>query len=1070
MASEVKAVGARGLTTGVNPLVAQSNSFYQLTNAVSDFNGWAVKRRGFKNLNRTSSYSSVITGGGASFYVKQIWSFDDHIFVYVEADSPNGSGISSAICAYSMVTNAGWHKVVESTGYIALDRSQFKMRSSATDRRQLITTAAGVKRIAGVYADYYPAGSTTAVNYSAMYRDAGIPRALDPRCRSDVASGGSDHGLIAVTGFEWLGPSSAVAYRICWIKRDENAILGYGDPSGRIVVRNTNTTTSYATRLKVNVPSAVSDTSFVMQIYRTNVIEMDATGVIPDPGDDMFLVGEYRATSTDLLTQYILYEDVSFDGLLGDALYTNENQEGPLAGRKQPPICRDISYFNNTAFFSNTTEKQRMLIKLLAVDPSGVGTYKGVRVGDVIVAGDLVMEAVAPASEETQSHYFSTDQTTGVGSEVIRAIKTAESFCYKYNYYSNSVNGRYYAYNLTTNNDIVGIIQLEEKSIGGSVGAYVGTTRVDSPVQILPAPVFTSTPSDTLALKCAVATDVTGLVVTVTAAANHNLTTGDLVFISPYYQSVDTTDIPRFNNTQLRTGIYKITTAGATQFTITLTSAISPSSTDANTATTGGYFHKIFDTTSSVWTEARTSNNRRPNRLMWSPIGEPECAPLVNFVDIGAADKSILRTFPTADSLFIFKEDGLWRLKGFDGDFEIISIDQSCVCAAPNSVAGVGGRVFAYTTTGVVMIDDGGVQKISGDVGGFIEFRLRAITSNPAASVHVIGAGRDEEQTYWIGAQNDGEYSEIGQYAEIFYRYHIPTKTWSKHYIRDNLSLSTVEGKFGGMCSVKASRYTTFDAQAYSERLILGGAQSTYIAVERRSLMGTTIELCDADIDVTVFSMNSSAGTVTFTAAGGVDIGDVFMWHNPTGGYAPGGYYSGAAEYVGVITAVNAGVYTLESIGPTPMSGWPAVGGAYVGSVLQSIPSTYEYTGFSAGGSFDSAHASEVVVSTGSKGEFGSATLSFSGDVSSAGAADPATGTGTISGYVGAMSSGFATKIRDERNLSILRSFRCGVPRAVSMATTLRVAITHKKALQAFDLAGVRVVFSDAGKTRRTNA
>lgn len=1065
MASE-NVIPNGGLATSSNPL-AGGQGQYVLENMVADMPGWSTKRNGMKLLSPTSNWPAVFSLS-SSYSIVSCWTHDDHVWIYVE------DGINSGIAAYSLVTSAGWHKVVEQASIIRLDQNQYKLRAHTFDRRSMIQTAAGIKRVAAIYDDYYPKGSTTSVNYSTMYRDAGIPRALDPRCPSAVAGGASLPGLIALTGFEWLLLSSAVAYRIVWIKRDENAILGVGAPSGRIVVRNNSTTTNYATRLKVPIPSGCSDTSYVMQIYRTNIIQINGAGIIPDPGDEMFLSGEYRLTSTDLSNQYVLYEDVSFDGLLGDALYTNENQEGPFAGRIQPPVCRDLASYGGCAFFSNTTEKQRMTIKFLAVDSSGIGTYKGITLGDYIIAGDLAMEAVAPANEETQLWHFATDQTTGAGSEVIRALKTAESFCYKYNLLSNSVAGRYYAYNLTGNNDVVGVIGLEEKSIGGSTGAFVGTTRVDSPVQILPAPVFTSTPSNTLAIKCAVATDVGPTTVTVTAASNHNLTTNDLVFLAPYETSIENgTTSPRFANTDVPAGVYKITSTGATTFTFTAPSGAASSQTDANAATTGGYFHKIFDTTSSVWTEARSDNSRKPNRLMWSSFQEPECAPLLNTADLGAADKAILRIVPTQDSLFVFKEDGLWRVKGEAGDWEIIVLDAACILAGAETPGIVDGRIFAYSTAGVVSVDDGGVAKVSGPVSGSLENLSRSLAANPTLSQRYVGIGHNESKSYWLAVPDSGGRQGI-------YRYHSPTRTWSKHKItfqRDKIS-GTVN-RVAAISTAKASRYTSFDAQAYAERLVLCGPGSTTatngILVERRT--GSVIDYSDVELAVTPTSFDTTNITVTISESPttlGIEVGDMFLWYNPAS-YVPGGYsfsasLSGGGKERAKISSINGSVLTLDISGNIPaLSSWPAIGGGFSGVILKQIRGTISPAPIVAKDGLTLLKFSEIVAAFGSCGRFTKCDFGFNTETATA---TPGTfqATSSVNGFAYADWLLFGDNMADS-TLQYIRTFRTGVPRAVSTGPYLIAALRNSAACESFDVAGIRVIYEEGdNKTRKTNA
>lgn len=1055
-----------GLVSSTNP-ISNSGGYMSLEDMHADVPGWISKRKGLKLLSPTTTWNSVLSQSG--YAPVSSWAYDDHYFLYVE------NGTYSAIVAYSLVTTGGWQKVVE-VNYNLRISNKSRFSGVGADRVQLMNTSVGVKRLPAIYDDNYPRGTTAGVTYSSMYRSAGIPRALDPRCRNAVAGGATDHGLIALAGYEWLLLSSAVAYRICWIKRDENGILGYGMPSGRIVVRNTSTTTNYATRLKVIVPSGVADSSYVMQIYRTNIISIDGAGIIPDPGDDMYLAGEYRLTSTDLANGYVLYEDVSFDGLLGAPLYTNENQEGPLAGRQQPPVCEDIAVFNGSSFFANTTEKQRLIIKVLAVDSTGAA--KGIRVGDKLVMGDLVMEGVATANEDVQSWYFAVDATAGAGSEVIRALKTTESICYKYNLWSNARNGRYAAYNMTTNNDIVGVIMLEEKSIGGSTGAYLGVDRVDAPVQILPAPVFTSTPSNTLAQAVTVATNVGPTTVTLTYAANHNLTTGDLIFLAPFGNSTESgTSSPRFVNTDVPSGVYSVTVTGALTATFTAPAGAAASQTDTAGAAAGGFAHKIFDTTNGMWTEARSDNNRRVNRLMWSPYGEPESAPIASYVDIGAAERKILRIVPTQDSLFIFKEDGLWRLKGADGDFEIVVLDSSAILRAVNTPAVLGGRVYALMTNGIYFVDDGGASKISGQLYHSIE-----LSALPALWTNVInswGCSHLDENAYYLTMPSVSYSSSGASRTSPIFRYHVPTKTFSLYgYAPASSNVAAIENSSPGiLISYRASRSTGHDVQAYNERIYaVDGVTNAKPLVQRTS--GNISDYSDFEIPAVVSSYNSSTNTVTLTATAaslGIVAGDMFMVYNGTGSYVPGGYgFLPGTTSVGLerarILSVSGFDLVLDIQGNVPLlSAFSSVPSA-TAVVLKRIRSSAQKVPAFHGDDTVSGRFSEVVLSVGSCGRFTKIEFEFNNEVATV---TPGTeqASSEISGFAYADWRLFPITSNMTPVLQYVRTFRTGVPRQVAVGSYLIVRVSNHSAMESFDICGIKIISNaESTKTRKTNA
>jgi hypothetical protein len=64
-------------------------------------------------------------------------------------------------------------------------------------------------------------------------------------------------------------------------------------------------------------------------------------------------------------------------------------------------------------------------------------------------------------------------------------------------------------------------------------------------------------------------------------------------------------------------------------------------------------------------TDTITSDNEsREARLYRSKFEEPDHVPILNYDDVGSADKAGYRIIALKDSLIILKEDGIWRLSG----------------------------------------------------------------------------------------------------------------------------------------------------------------------------------------------------------------------------------------------------------------------------------------------------------------------------------------------------------------------------------------------------------------------
>lgn len=117
-----------------------------------------------------------------------------------------------------------------------------------------------------------------------------------------------------------------------------------------------------------------------------------------------------------------------------------------------------------------------------------------------------------------------------------------------------------------------------------------------------------------------------------------------------------------------------------------------------------------------------------PHGLMWSKTDEPEHAPLINYAFVGDKNSAILALAATRDALYILKEDGIWRLTGYNGQWRIDPFDLTTRCILPSSVCTLNGKVFALTNRGFVTIGEDGVQVISMPIADQLKGMIYTLT------------------------------------------------------------------------------------------------------------------------------------------------------------------------------------------------------------------------------------------------------------------------------------------------------------------------------------------------------
>lgn len=209
-------------------------------------------------------------------------------------------------------------------------------------------------------------------------------------------------------------------------------------------------------------------------------------------------------------------------------------------------------------------------------------------------------------------------------------------------------------------------------------------------------------------------------------------------------------------------GKYSVTITSATQFTIPV---------DLSAMTPGSY-SAVYSKTTDVEV---SENDTKINRVFYSKLNQPEAVPLVNYFDVGDSDKEIVRIFPLRDSLFVFKEEGLYRISGEVAPFTLALFDSSCKLVAPDSLGVVSNLIFAWTKKGIETISESGASLVSRPIDTDI---LKLASNNyPNFRTATFGVGYESDKSYlvWTIVKTTDTISKI------CYRYSTVTGAWTTY-------------------------------------------------------------------------------------------------------------------------------------------------------------------------------------------------------------------------------------------------------------------------------------------------
>ena len=368
--------------------------------------------------------------------------------------------------------------------------------------------------------------------------------------------------------------------------------------------------------------------------------------------------------------------------------------------------------------------------------------------------------------------------------------------------------GNVYAYYLSSIYDIPGKILLESRSLEEDESFYVianssGTGTSFNP-DISPEGTLTNTAANPTVI---------------TTSVPHGLLTGDTVIMTDS------------NSSPIIDGAHVITRLTASTFTINKAVSI------------GGTTGSFIKSTNAVFSE----NEEKINRVYYSKYLQPDAVPIANYFDVGAADKAILRIVPLRDSLFVFKEDGLYRISGETAPFQLELFDSSFITLAPDSVSVANNIIYAWTTQGIQSLTEGGASIISRPIDDIILKIQSSNYTNFKTATWGIGYESDNAYLAFTVTETDDEV------ATIVYRYSTLTGTWTTY------SISNTCGTIN---------------QA-DDTLYLGAADVAYVEKERKTF--SRLDYADREIASTIANGKLLNMDITIPSVTGIEVGDVIV-------------------------------------------------------------------------------------------------------------------------------------------------------------------------------------------------
>jgi len=268
---------------------------------------------------------------------------------------------------------------------------------------------------------------------------------------------------------------------------------------------------------------------------------------------------------------------------------------------------------------------------------------------------------------------------------------------------------------------------------------------------------------------------------------------------------------------------------------------IGGSSFNVASSRTGAFVPNIGLTTGT------SSNVNSPNRVYISKFQQPEAVPLLQYLPVGAADKSILRIIALRDYVLIFKQDGVFQIVGTDtNSFQVVLVDATTILRGIETAVALNNKVFLFSQQTVITMtyNEGAILKSQPIKQDLLILSSPQYTNFDTAS---FGIAYESENKYILGTVTNTTDTIATQY----FVYNYITDAWTQWTFPFNMKTGFVN---------------PLDNKLYFGS---GDSSSRYLYQERKNFAVTDY----ADNSYAVTITGSSGKTVNLTSTTNVQEG-----------------------------------------------------------------------------------------------------------------------------------------------------------------------------------------------------
>lgn len=581
-----------------------------------------------------------------------------------------------------------------------------------------------------------------------------------------------------------------------------------------------------------------------LEIYRSVTVD----GRVGLPSDQMYLLASIKFNAAQLASGHVLFTDYLKDSDLttGAELYTNSTQLGILQSKSHPPWCSDVAVYNRMMIYGDIKTPWRLGLELfnMGLDLTGVGAPMlpnifrsyGASTGPVN-GGQLTFTGGSPivATVNDLRGYVGATIVEGFGGPNYPGVSAHIPA------YSKIISATAATITLDHNATAPGVSANSTLWPTFTVDShdYYGTDRdnpgnFEFPLWLPVGALIIREPSALYAMsKLAHLINITSARVSAWIAdeqfsaqdgAWRNLAKPRLDLEWRYF---DTDTAPTFTYCLLDYG------SGLTQAFEGQRTTPQLSNANLTLATSTGLVPTPF------------LRDAFEGSIGISSVDEPESVPPLNYAPVGDQFKRIRRLIATTTALWAWKDDGLYRISGFDPSTLRIDLVDPTLRILRSEAADAGGQaVYVWTTQGPGILSDAGFQPISKPIRNLLLPLEQAFAPYPTG-IHGLQVTYDrvERRVFFCAPATAGDKD-----ATISYVWSENTQAWTKWHLSSSaMCWDPATGKI---------RWSFIDPTAGNKRVMM--------TTRDRSMLAYTGDLPAA---ATITAVVTAGGITTLTFA-----------------------------------------------------------------------------------------------------------------------------------------------------------------------------------------------------------